>query len=82
MPTNQASSLLSLIDQLETSMVALAATDDLRQMRALIRQPGWTSTAEHSFVRAILDTLKEQLHAVEVLREGLLAASKQVGNTD
>jgi hypothetical protein len=51
-------------------------------MRSLMRQPGWTTTAEQTFIHAILNSLIEQLHAVEALREGLLAATKQVGSTD
>jgi hypothetical protein len=47
-----------------------------------MRQPGWTTTAEQTFVLTILSALQQQLHTVEVLREGLLAASKQVGTTD
>jgi hypothetical protein len=82
MPTNEATMLLSLIDRLETSIATLAVTEDLRQMRSLMHQPGWTTTAEQTFVLTILSTLQEQLHTVEVLREGLLAASKQVGTID
>lgn len=82
MPTNEATMLLSLIDQLEASIATLAVTEDLRQMRSLMRQPGWTTTAEQTFVLTILSALQQQLHTVEVLREGLLAASKQVGTTD
>jgi hypothetical protein len=82
MPTNQAASLLKIIDQVEASIATLAVTDDLRQMRSLMRQPGWTTAAEQTFVLTILSTLKEQLRTVEILREGLLAATKQVRSTD
>jgi hypothetical protein len=50
--------------------------------RALIRQPGWTTAADQTFVQAILVALDQQLQTVRELRGGLLAACKQVGSSD
>ena len=82
MPTNEAAALLKAIGDVEEKLAALAVTDDLQQLRALMRQPGWTTNAEQTFVLAILDNLRQQLQTVGNTRQGLLAAAKQIGSAD
>jgi hypothetical protein len=82
MPTNQAATLLQMISEVEGKVAALAVTDDLQELRILMRQPGWTTNAEQTFVLAALDALSQQLQTVASMRLGLLAAARQIGAAD
>jgi len=51
----------------------------LQELTQIIRQPGWTTPAELTFVSAILDSMRVQLLALERLNRQLLTGARRVG---
>lgn len=63
------------LDQLKTENF----TEEFLQ---IIHRPGWTSVAESLFVRHILNAVDQHAKALNQLQQGLLEASRAVGDNN
>jgi hypothetical protein len=77
MPTSQAPTLLQLIDDVERLLEAASNTDDLQELRAILRRPTRVAVAERTYLMTMLGVLIKQLEAVRDLRSGLVDSLRQ-----
>jgi hypothetical protein len=72
--------LESRLRDLDRGMRGMADDDGLRELIAIIHQPGWTTPAEFALVMGIVESLQAHTTAIVGLKKALVAAGRQVGN--
>jgi hypothetical protein len=53
--------------------------DDWDELIPIWRRPGWTTPAEFIFAMSILEGIQREAEALDKLKGGLLAGSREVG---
>jgi len=77
MPTNQAPTILALIDDIESRVAAARDTADLDQLRAMLRDPTRVGVSERTYLLTVLRGVRDQLDLTAALRGGLLDSIRQ-----
>lgn len=72
MPTSQAPALLALLDEIDDRLGRAGDTSDLRQLRAILRQPTRVPVNERTYLLTMLTVLRDQLDVVADVRAGVL----------
>jgi hypothetical protein len=67
------------IEKLSSSLSTLRIQEELRELLLVIHGPGWTTPAELRFALEIVESMQTQTTAMAALSQGLLAASRAVG---
>jgi hypothetical protein len=62
------------------SLAQLKTENFTGELLKIIHRPGWTSVAESLFVRHILNAVEQHAKALNQLQQGLLEASRAVGD--
>jgi hypothetical protein len=78
MPTSAIPHLDAVLATLERKIQESAATQDIQELRAIVRRPGWKTLVEQSLFLAIVQALEAQLEAGTRTRAALLEAAKQI----
>ena len=77
MPTNQAPTILALLDDIEARVTAARDTADLDQLRSLLRDPTRVGVSERTYLLTVLRGVRDQLDLTAALRAGLLDSIRQ-----
>jgi hypothetical protein len=77
-PTSRVSELDAILEKIEGEIQTTASSQEMRQLRAIVRRPGWRTAAEQSLFLAMAATLSDHLQAGARMRKALLDASKQI----
>ena len=64
------------------SLAQLKTENFTEEFLQIIHRPGWTSVAESLFVRHILSAVEQHAKALNQLQQGLLEASRAVGDNN
>ena len=67
------------IKTLQKTVQAFAHDDVYSQLLKFIHQPGWTTPAEFRLVHGAITAMNAQLRELTVLRDTVLAASREIG---
>ena len=79
MPTSAIPHIEAALAALERKFQASSATQDIQELRAIVRRPGWKTLVEQSLFLAIVEALDAQVEAAARMRTSLLEAAKQIG---
>ena len=79
MPPHNTAALAKEIKAFQRRLGVLTDDDELRELLRLIRNPGWTTPAEHKFVVSIVRSLDLHAKAMIELKGDLLEGARQVG---
>ncbi len=77
MPTSQAPTLLSILNDIEAQLEAAADTTDIQELRAILRRPTRVAVSERTYLLTVLAAVAEQLDVVRNLRAGALDSLRQ-----
>jgi hypothetical protein len=80
MQSHDLAHLESRLRDLDRGMRGMSDDDGLRELIAIIHQPGWTTPAEFAMVMGIVESLHAHTTAIAGLKKALVAAGRQVGN--
>jgi hypothetical protein len=78
MPTSAIPQLDAVLAAIEHRIREGSTTDDIDELRAIVRRPGWKTLVEQSLFLAIAETLSAHLDAGARMRAALLEAAKQI----
>lgn len=78
MPTNRLHELDSVLEKIERELDRAASSQEIRELRSIVRRPGWRTLAEQSLFLAMATALFDHLQAEARMRGALLEASKQI----
>jgi hypothetical protein len=70
--------LESKIKELNDVCREIGDESNMKEMLLIIRRPGWTTPAELALVNVAVESLINQVRAVNSLRESLVAGARQV----
>ncbi len=78
MPTSAIPHLDAALAAIERTIQQSSATQDIAELRAIVRRPGWKTLVEQSLFLTIVQGLEAQLEASARMRAALLEAAKQI----
>jgi hypothetical protein len=67
------------ISELSQLLRKFSEDDWLRELLKHMKQPGWTTPAEHLFARVGVDLMIEQVNVLNNFKEGFMKGAKAVG---
>jgi hypothetical protein len=77
MPTSQAPTMFTLLDDIESQLDLARDTSDLQELRAILRRPTRVPVNERTYLLTMLRVLRDQLDVVRDLRAGVVDSLRQ-----
>lgn len=68
----------SRVNKLRQSLAQVADDGDFQEFLQIIHKPGWTSIAEATFAKALIEAMHANAKTLSSLKTGLLQGSRSV----